>query len=355
MIKRKKSGFRARRSLGSVVLTTATFLAFLGIVWQAYQASVDDRSTQKTLPVVTAQSSPEKMRPLSEGGMVFPNQNVSIFDQIEEPFAGDPRRVERLSFFKENIEKDTPPEMAEMSDVSKGFRVIPFSRDVEQENSQALPEIGDANSDETVSLIETVANASEKIEEIVDTNVVTIKDQQKEKIAKTLQDIVNSTVAEESVAEIETASGDEDHTAIESEAKEPVSEKVAMVVPTPTREVKKSLEKKTPEAVQTIYLGGADKQVTQTKKQDEKFKAGDYTIQLGSVRSHAGAESEWKKIQAKIPSLLSTLPLHVETADLGARGVFYRIQAGMLSKDDADHICSEIKSRGVADCLVRRK
>lgn len=362
MIKRRKNRFRARRSLGSVILTTATFLAFLGIVWQAYQSSVDDRSQKDVLPIIQAQTTPEKMRPADEGGMRFANQNVSIFEQIEEPFAGDRRRIERLSFFKETQEGEQPPKMAEMSEVSENFRVIPFARDTEEagaEDTTPLPVIAvPSKTDKDVALIET-ASGDEELEEATAQSVtvqatastgsttttksdVTVKEQQKENLATTLQEIVNGQV------EKAKKEGTQD---ISPET----TEQVAMAQPV-AKEVKKQGTQETPQAVQTIYLSNSARQVEETTKDAETaYATGDYTIQLGSVRSREGAQQEWKKIQSKLPALLTNLSLHVEEADLGDRGMFYRIQVGQLIKADADRICGEIKASKAADCLVRKR
>jgi cell division protein FtsN len=82
--------------------------------------------------------------------------------------------------------------------------------------------------------------------------------------------------------------------------------------------------------------------------------AGDYYIQLGSVKSEDGAESEWKKIVAKYPSILSGYGHRVESADLGDKGVFYRIQAGPVSQEAATSACNAIKKIDANGCLVKK-
>jgi cell division protein FtsN len=82
---------------------------------------------------------------------------------------------------------------------------------------------------------------------------------------------------------------------------------------------------------------------------------GDYYVQLGSVKTADGAESEWKKIAAKYPSILSGYNHRVETADLGEKGTFYRIQAGPVSKDKAVSTCEAIKKINSNGCLLKKK
>ena len=83
--------------------------------------------------------------------------------------------------------------------------------------------------------------------------------------------------------------------------------------------------------------------------------AGGYYIQLGSVKTNLGAQSEWKKIIAKYPNQLSGFSHRVEKADLGEKGIFYRIQAGPLNKDKATRVCNDIKKINPGACLVKKK
>ena len=77
-------------------------------------------------------------------------------------------------------------------------------------------------------------------------------------------------------------------------------------------------------------------------------------IQLGSLRSRALAEREWKRLAGRHGALLGTLTLHVQQADLGARGVFYRVQAGPFATGEAARsVCRQLESRKVG-CLVVR-
>ena len=77
-------------------------------------------------------------------------------------------------------------------------------------------------------------------------------------------------------------------------------------------------------------------------------------VQLASVKSESGAGGEWKKLQAKY-SNLSGLKYRTQEANLGAKGTFYRIQAGPMSKDDAARICKDIKKTTPGGCLIVTK
>jgi len=80
--------------------------------------------------------------------------------------------------------------------------------------------------------------------------------------------------------------------------------------------------------------------------------SGGYRIQLAALRSEPDARREWQRIQSANSDLLGNLSMNVERADLGDRGVFYRLQAGPLEdKTLADLLCSKLKGRNLA-CLV---
>jgi hypothetical protein len=74
-------------------------------------------------------------------------------------------------------------------------------------------------------------------------------------------------------------------------------------------------------------------------------------IQLGSVRSEEAARQEWERIKRANTDLLANASATPTRADLGEKGVYYRIQTGPLA--DADRICSELKRRNVG-CIIAR-
>ncbi|HAU29362.1 MAG TPA: hypothetical protein DCW68_04525 [Rhodospirillaceae bacterium] len=82
--------------------------------------------------------------------------------------------------------------------------------------------------------------------------------------------------------------------------------------------------------------------------------AGDYLVQVGSLPSRTKAEQEWVRLQKKFPSQLGNLELHIQQVDLGAKGIYYRIQAGPLSESAARQTCADLKS-GVGGCLVVKR
>lgn len=79
---------------------------------------------------------------------------------------------------------------------------------------------------------------------------------------------------------------------------------------------------------------------------------GSFYVQVGAVREESGAPGEWKKLQTKYSGNLENWNHRVKRADLGAKGVFYRIQAGPVTKDKAASTCEAIKKVTPGGCLV---
>ena len=77
-----------------------------------------------------------------------------------------------------------------------------------------------------------------------------------------------------------------------------------------------------------------------------------WRIQIGAVASTKAAKKEWQRIASANEDLLSKLKPDIRRADLGARGVFYRVQAGPLeSESEARAVCKALLERKV-NCFI---
>ena len=77
-------------------------------------------------------------------------------------------------------------------------------------------------------------------------------------------------------------------------------------------------------------------------------------LQLGSLRSEDAARQEWERIKRKNSDLLGNLSATPVRAELGDKGVYYRIQAGPIADlAAAERICGELKQRNIGCILAR--
>ena len=81
---------------------------------------------------------------------------------------------------------------------------------------------------------------------------------------------------------------------------------------------------------------------------------GPVRIQLGSLRSAEAAKEEWARLKRDQPDLLGKLSAVAVRADLGDKGVYYRLQAGPLGDGAAaERLCGELRQRKFGCTLVR--
>lgn len=77
-----------------------------------------------------------------------------------------------------------------------------------------------------------------------------------------------------------------------------------------------------------------------------------WTVQLSSQRAPEAAWSVWKKLSAKYDRLLAGSDPLVYKADLGDRGVYYRLRVHKIgSRHAAQRLCNRLKARGTS-CFV---
>lgn len=82
---------------------------------------------------------------------------------------------------------------------------------------------------------------------------------------------------------------------------------------------------------------------------------GNVYIQLGSFHDIEGAKKDWLRLKTKYPELLGNLEMKTERADLGAKGVYFRLQAGKLDGARAKEVCAALKVEKAGGCILVRK
>ncbi len=83
--------------------------------------------------------------------------------------------------------------------------------------------------------------------------------------------------------------------------------------------------------------------------------SGSHVVQVGAFRSNDEANRFFNQLSTKMGTLVSRKSSDVQVADLGAKGVYYRLRIGpFASKSAAADYCGTLKTRG-QDCLVKAK
>ena len=81
-----------------------------------------------------------------------------------------------------------------------------------------------------------------------------------------------------------------------------------------------------------------------------------FVVQVTSRSSQTSALAAFADMQQKYPNLIGAYAPDIQRADLGSKGVWYRLRVGPVgSKVAASDLCSNLKQAGHPGCFVRRK
>ena len=79
---------------------------------------------------------------------------------------------------------------------------------------------------------------------------------------------------------------------------------------------------------------------------------GSFLVQIAAFRSAEAAETAWQQAQNRSPNVYRGAHKRIQRADLGAKGVFYRLRVGeFLNRTDASVFCDAVKKIG-DNCIV---
>ena len=80
--------------------------------------------------------------------------------------------------------------------------------------------------------------------------------------------------------------------------------------------------------------------------------SGGFIVQVSSQRSEDQARAAFSSFQQRLGGVIGQQQPVIQRADLGDRGIFYRVGMGPMAQADANTLCNRIKSAG-SDCFVR--
>ena len=79
--------------------------------------------------------------------------------------------------------------------------------------------------------------------------------------------------------------------------------------------------------------------------------SGGVFVQVSAQKSEDAAKSTYRELQVKFPNILGKLDPNILRADLGDKGVYYRVRVGPFASADAQKICGNYKAAG-GDCII---
>lgn len=322
-----------RRILPKGMLTVVTVLAFGAIIWYAYPQG-QEKFASLNVPTITADKTPYKFKPEDPGGMEVPHQDSTVFDPMDRKSA-NASAVEKLGA--------PPEEPVDKESVLSTSPAIP--KKMEKLNLDMQIKEVTAGTEKLVktdaSRVEPAAGEDETASEVNDGEEAMTAKSEDEKVTdeKTMPPGVEAVKQEPlKVEEVKPEP---------VKTEEPVKAEEGKPVPVKTEPAKK------PDPVKEKPKAAEAKPAATTAAKPAPKKDGIY-IQLGSYRDLNAAKADWAKLQKKFPQSIGKMTMHTERADLGAKGVFHRLQAKAASEERAKHICTVLKSSGNPDCMVVR-
>ena len=310
------SRFSAKTGFLAVMIALGILI---GAIWSLYPSGPSNEYSEN-VPIVRAESKPLKVIPEDAGGMEIPHRDSTVFSALR-PDEEERPRIENL-LAKEESEEPIP-----RSQLFAGLNTETEEAPEPEINNSEVTIVEEIGREPTIVRPEKIIPfdtqlSDENIEEIVETG------EDKKEIILPVEPMKKPDIALEN--------------------KEPVikERKLTEVVDNVLGEVKPAAEPKK-EEVPAVK----PKSEPVKPKEEKPVASGIYYVQLASLKTRLAAESEWSKLRAKY-SLSSAY--RIQQKDLGAKGIYYRIQAGPYSKSTANSICSKIKLKSPGACLVTK-
>jgi cell division septation protein DedD len=272
---------------------------FAGVLWYAYEWGLGGGETVG-LPTVQAEAGPEKEKPSDPGGLQVPYQDQLVLNQGEAGATAP--RIERLL-----PPPEAPLPLPELAEIAPSY----------DEPVDAAPLDGE------IGLPSGDAGALQPAGEPAGEPAETAAELQ---AAKTVPELpaAPSAQAAQDVAGSQGQAGETQSAATQATTTQ------ATTTPAPT----------TPAPTTPAATTPATR------------AAGDFAVQLVSLKDSGAAQQEWSRLQGVFPQLLGDKSLLLQSADVAGVGKVYRLRAGpYATRATAAKVCAQLKSKQ-QDCLV---
>jgi hypothetical protein len=283
------AGRRKRRNRMMAMVAVLVILVGAGWIY------LRNKPMEGPPPVITADTTPEKVKPADEGGMQVPNQDVQILDNMAsgQSNAGDENKATVMPAPEQPI----APPAAELSEPAGAAPTAPTV-------TETAPTPPPAPATDTA----TTENAA-------------------------------PSVAAPAIPAV---------TAPEPGAAAPPAPIAQSAAPEPAPAAPAETAVTKPADTQTAAAPANPPAATPTV-----LPAGSVKVQLAAVKSESAAKAQWAKLQKSYPALLGALSLNIEKTVKNGTD-YYRIQAGPLNdKAKAKQLCAQLAAQNQA-CIVAK-
>jgi cell division protein FtsN len=288
-----------------IVLALLVLAMFAGVVWLAYTQGVA-RGRGET-PVLAAAGGPERVAPPQDGSSGVPYQGFKIYEQPAPP--DDSAESGPATVPAQAAQKPAPATLPPQAPPPKPARTVASTASAPK---PAAAMVVPAPAKSSAPPAKSVASLIQQADSVPVAAPVP-------KQASSAPALKQTTVSQA----LPAANGAP--RALNLATAAPAPAKTVIPVPTP------AMEKPAP-AVGTA-----------------KPAAGTYVLQIGAYKSQADAEAAWKTYKTRHAALVAGYSDNILQADLGEKGIWYRLRIGGLSdKEVATALCDRLKADGGA-------
>ncbi|KQS74427.1 hypothetical protein ASG25_00510 [Rhizobium sp. Leaf384] len=365
---------RPRSKLFLLAGAAAIVLIAGGVGAYTMMGSVGATFASSEPQIILADKAPTKMVPLEKGGKTVPNQDKAVYDRVAGAQEEAPQQGTLVSSTEEPIDvvqRTLTPESLPLEGAN-GLDGMPAD---DEGADRLMPEDGDAQA--TAAAEDAVpAVAPRKVRTMIvrpDGTLVAREETAPEEApvvaaaAPTGKTVKAGTPTANTAALATPAQDEVGALAAAADATvSNVSAQTAKAQPLPeARPVTKPVEtaKATRKPVDTFATsttpasaaasGAASAPADTSPVQTASIAPGSYVVQVASLPSEAEAQKSYKSLSGKFGSVIAGRGVDIKKADIAGKGTYYRVRIPAGSRDEANALCSRLKSAG-GSCLVTR-
>ena len=270
-------------------------VVIVGVAWAMSERYFSEAEVTASVPLVTAEETPVKVRPEESGGVDVPDRDKYVYKSLTDE---EPEAEQLLPPPEEPMERP-PIEVVEVA------------------ASEPAPEVMAEVEDAAMETATGQAPAPPPLDELV-------------------VDEVDTPMAEAEFMKEEAA--------VDEPSVEPSVEMVAAIEEAPKATEPEAAPAPAPEP----EISSAAPEQSASLRAD----SGRFLVQIGAAQNEAAANGEIARLAKKHPNILSELSGIVIRADLGDKGVWYRMRVGpFATRGDANGVCGQLKAVNVG-CFV---
>lgn len=340
----------SRRPLWTILTLSTTVAVLISVLWYSYPREVEIRN-QLSAPVLHADAQPARVAPDEPGGMDIPHRDSAVFDAINTAEAAETPSVENLLAAEEEpmpkarlfaglntdtIDSNNTSSPQDSAESSRGAEPAPAATTQTTQTSPP-PESAQTPTSDSPAIIEDIRLQA---------------DRTAEKVLKTLPQETESQGTSSSSNNVPPTTARGDSPSLNPQPVRPIAASSAAQKSSPVQKTQKAAPSQTPRIAEDRSAKKVARIEPAAGAALGSATKGTYFIQLSSVRERGRADAEWSSLKRQFPGQLGALGMRIQKADLGAKGTYYRIQAGPVSKDQASSLCSAIKRTKPGGCLI---